>query len=133
MALFDRIRGRAGEADAEELASKYEDLLGPGESVAAAYQVARDVFLFTDWRLIFVDKQGLTGSKVEYESIPYASIRKFSVESAGALDRDAELKLWIAGSDAPLEKDFSKDVDIYELQSILALGIAGEDVGGSRT
>ncbi|MBW0101624.1 PH domain-containing protein [Pseudonocardia sp. KRD-291] len=34
--------------------------------VHAAYQLIRDAFLFTDRRLILVDRQGITGRKVEY-------------------------------------------------------------------
>ena len=56
---------------------------------------------FTDKRLILVDKQGLTGKKVEYKSIPYKSIKYFSVETAGRFDRDAELKIWVTSRDAP--------------------------------
>jgi lipopolysaccharide export system protein LptA len=31
-----------------------------------AYQLIRDYFVFTNKRLVLVDKQGMTGSKVEY-------------------------------------------------------------------
>lgn len=33
----------------------------------------RDMFIFTNKRLVLVDKQGLTGKKVEYHSVPYRS------------------------------------------------------------
>jgi hypothetical protein len=62
------------------------------ERTAKAYQLSRDMFVFTDKGLIFVNRQGLTGSKVEYRSIPYRSITRFSVETAGTFDLDAELK-----------------------------------------
>ena len=63
----------------------------------AAYQLVRDVFIFTDRRLILVDKQGVTGRKVQYHSVPYKSITHFSVETAGTFDLDAELTIWISG------------------------------------
>ena len=40
---------------------------------------------------MLVDKQGLTGSKVEYHSVPYRSITHLSIETAGTFDLDAEL------------------------------------------
>jgi len=41
---------------------------GAGEQVHAAYQLVRDALVFTDRRLILVDKQGMTGRKVEYHT-----------------------------------------------------------------
>ncbi len=81
---------------------------------------ARDFFVFTNLRLVWVDKQGLTGRKVEYHSIPYRSITHFSVESAGSLDRDADLKVWVSGSDKPIERDLSRSVDTKALLRTLA-------------
>lgn len=75
-------------------------------------------------RLILVDKQGITGKKYEYHSIPYAKITHYSVETAGHFGRDAELVLWISGMADPIRKQFSKKVNIYEVQGILTSYIA---------
>jgi hypothetical protein len=72
----------------------------------------RDFFVFTNKRLVLVDKQGLTGKKVEYHSIPYKSITHFSVETAGRFDRDAEMKIWISGIREPIEREFKKGTDV---------------------
>jgi hypothetical protein len=61
----------------------------------------RDTFVFTNKRLIFVNRQGVTGKKVEYQSIPFRNITRFSIETAGAFDLDAELKMWLTGADNP--------------------------------
>jgi hypothetical protein len=63
--------------------------------VHTAYLLIRDTILFTDRRLILIDKQGITGKKTEYHSIPYRSITHFAVETAGTFDLDAELKIWV--------------------------------------
>ena len=42
-----------------------------------------------------LDGQGFSGKRVEWTSVPYTSLRAFSVESAGSWDRDAEVKLYI--------------------------------------
>ncbi|MGW4893990.1 PH domain-containing protein [Kitasatospora sp. NPDC004240] len=115
MALF----GNAHQIENAEAHNEYARLLGPGEQVQGAYQLLRDVFLFTDRRLILVDKQGITGKKVEYRSIPYRSITHFAVETAGSFDLDAELKIWITGGGLPISKNFTKGVDIYEVQALL--------------
>lgn len=66
--------------------------------------------------------------KVEYHSIPYKSVVRFSVESAGHFDMEAELKLWTSGMSTPTRKTFSKAVDIYEVQALLAEDVGAEDV-----
>lgn len=121
MALF----GNAHTVDRASAQQEYGRLLGPGEQVHAAYQLIRDTILFTDRRLILVDKQGITGKKVEYHSVPYRSITHFAVETAGTFDLDAELKLWISGSSVPIQKTFTKGVDIYEVQAILTQFVTG--------
>ena len=94
--------------------------MAPGERVEHAYQLIRDYFVFTDKRLVLVDKQGMTGSKVEYHSIPYRSVTHFSVETGGTFDLDAELKIWISGKPEPVQKQFNKKLSIYEVQAVLA-------------
>lgn len=61
-----------------------------GENVEAAFKLVRDLIVFTEKRLILVDKQGITGKKTEFQSIPYKSISRFSVETAGRFDLDSE-------------------------------------------
>ena len=68
-------------------------MLIEGEIVAMAYVSGRDRSIFTNRRILMVDVQGWTGKKVQYTSIPYSSIRAFSVETAGSWDRDTELFL----------------------------------------
>ena len=111
--------GNAGRKDAAATQAEYAQILAQEEQVYAAYGVVRDLFIFTNMRLILVDKQGMTGKKVSYESIPYKSIERFSVETAGTFDLDAELKVWVRGRGAPIAKEFDKSVSIYEVQAIL--------------
>lgn len=120
MGLLSGILGNAGVVEAEKLRSDYGQLIVDGETIEVGFQVIRDTFVFTNKRLILVDIQGLTGKKIEYLSIPYNKITKFSIETAGTFDLDAELKLWIGSDPAPLEKKFNKKVNIYDLQKVLA-------------
>jgi hypothetical protein len=120
MGLLDGMLGNASEIDAAKIQKEFAQVLAPGEKVERAYQLIRDYFVFTDKRFVLVDKQGLTGSKVEYHSIPYKSITHFSVETAGTFDLDAELKIWISGTPTPIQKQFNKKLSIYEVQAVLA-------------
>jgi hypothetical protein len=122
MGLIDGLLGNASKIEPEKIQAEFAQILTPGERVEHAYQLIRDTFVFTNLRLVFVNKQGLTGSKLEYMSIPYSKIVRFSVETAGHFDLEAELKIWIAGmgSHEPLKLTFNKKLSIYEVQSVLA-------------
>ena len=120
MGLFSSILGNAGAVSEENLQEDYAKLLAPDETFEAGFKVMRDTFIFTIRRMILVDVQGVTGKKIEYLSIPYSKITKFSVETAGHFDMDAELKIWIGSSQEPLEKTFNTGVDIYAVQAMLA-------------
>jgi Bacterial PH domain len=36
------------------------------------------------------------------------------------MDLDAELKIWIAGTLLPIQREFNKKVNVYAVQSLLA-------------
>ncbi|MGM9948946.1 MAG: PH domain-containing protein [Lysinibacillus sp.] len=120
MGIFDGLMGNASEVNLEVLKKEVGELLTANESIKGAYKVIRDVFIFTNKRLILIDKQGVTGKKTEYLSIPYKSIVHFSVETAGTFDLDAELKIWLSGSAVPIQKNFNKSTNIYNVQRVLA-------------
>lgn len=120
MGLFDGLMGNASEVNIQEVQKDYANILAPAESIEKAYKLIRDMFIFTNKRLILVDKQGITGKKTEYHSIPYKSITHFSIETAGNFDLDAELKIWLSGMPQPIQKQFNKSLNIYDLQSVLA-------------
>ena len=93
MGLFSAIIGNASTVSQEELIKQFGQLLTDGEEIELGFKLIRDTFIFTTKRLILVDKQGLTGNKTEYKSISYKSISRFSVETAGTFDLDAELNV----------------------------------------
>ncbi|MGZ2371425.1 PH domain-containing protein [Ancylomarina sp. YFZ004] len=121
MGLLSAIIGNAGEVSQEELLKKYNQLLIDGETIELGFKLIRDTFIFTTKRLILIDKQGITGSKTEYKSISYKSISRFSVETNGTFDLDAELKIWVSSELEPsIRKQFNKSVNVYDVQKILA-------------
>lgn len=82
---------------------KIEQMLDPinkflieGEEVLSAFKTIRDQLVFTNKRIISANVQGLTGKKIDYTSIPYSKIQTFSVETAGLLDLDCELEIYIS-------------------------------------
>ncbi|MBC8010517.1 MAG: PH domain-containing protein [Burkholderiales bacterium] len=124
MGLISHLFGNATEVDNVKVQAQLAPVLAPGEQIGRAFKIFRDLFVFTDHRLILVDKQGLTGSKVMYHSILYRSITQFSVETAGNFDADSELKIWTNGGLA-LQKEFKRGTDIVGLQQHLGYCIFG--------
>jgi len=120
MGLLSGLLGNASEVDSDDLDKVLGDCLIEGEEIQKAYKVIRDMFVFTNKRLILVDKQGVTGSKVELLSIPYSKVTKFSKESAGHFDLDAELKIWIGSEKEPLTKEFKAGDNINDVYKILS-------------
>ncbi|WP_026708591.1 PH domain-containing protein [Flavobacterium frigidarium] len=121
MGLFSAILGNAGSVSQDQLLKQYGQLLIEGEEIELGFKLIRDTFIFTTKRLILVDKQGLTASKTEYKSVSYKSITRFSIETAGTFDLDAELKIWVSSELQPsIRKQFNKSVNVYEVQKVLA-------------
>lgn len=119
MGILSGIMGNASEISAAEVQSELGPLLLEDERIEHAYKLIRDQIIFTSKRVITIDKQGLTGSKQNIRSIPYRSIRMISKESAGMLDLDAELVLWITGEAQPLKFEFKKGVDINVVYALI--------------
>jgi hypothetical protein len=125
---ISNLRGNANEIDVAKVQAKLEPVLVPGESIGRGFKIFRDMFIFTDYRLIMIDKQGLTGSKVSYHSILYRNITQFSVETAGSFDADFELKIWVSGGEMPITKEFTKGTDVVGIQKYLAHCVFGGSI-----
>lgn len=67
------------------------------EAIVQTFQGMRDGVVFTNMRVISINVQGVTGKKKDFTSLPYSKIHAFSVETAGVIDLDSELELWISG------------------------------------
>ena len=107
MGIMSGITGNAGPMDPGAATAEFQRLLSQGEHIYAAFDFVRDAMLFTNGRLILVDKQGITGRKVEYLSVPYRNILYFSVQSQGHLFAEARMHLFVDGMKDPIEKEFN--------------------------
>ncbi len=78
---------------------------------------------------------GMTGKQIEYTSVPYKSILAFSVETAGSIDTDQELKLYAQGI-GKVSFDLVKSIDVMPIYRFLNTAIikgkmAGKDADGA--
>lgn len=109
----------ATEASAEGFIEAHGHCLTEGENILVAFKTIRDWIVFTDWRVIHVDVQGITGSKKQYKTVPYRSITAYSIESAGTFDLDGEIKLFLSGM-GTIEFKVGRNSDVSGLQSLMA-------------
>ncbi|MFT7559157.1 MAG: hypothetical protein ACI93R_001062 [Flavobacteriales bacterium] len=82
--------------DSEKAREDFNKFLIEGESIFATFKVVRDQVVFTNKRIIAADVQGITGSKVDYTSLPYSKIQAFSVETSGTFDLDCEIEVYLS-------------------------------------
>lgn len=68
MGLLSGLMGNASQKNVDKVERDLEDILVPGEQVTLAFSLIRDLIVFTEFRLILVDKQGVTGKKTSYKS-----------------------------------------------------------------
>ena len=120
MGLLSALLGHASQADVEDVERDLEAILADDEKVERAFRLVRDLLIFTNRRFILVDRQGVTGRKTSYDSIPYRAITHFAVETAGHFDMESELKIWISGTAQPIQRTFTRGQSILEVQKALA-------------
>jgi hypothetical protein len=90
-----------------------EKMLVNGERVIASFKSLRDIGAITNKRIIYFNKQGLIGKKIEAYSIPLRSIDMFSSENAGIIDFTTEFQLWTKVG--VMKMSFPKKVDVHNI------------------
>ena len=88
--LFQGLSGNMSEVSKDSLAKDYGHLLIEKEEIQAGYALIRDLVIFTNIRILFVDRQGTTGKKARYKTI---NIINVELETAGAMLDDSELTI----------------------------------------
>jgi hypothetical protein len=96
--ILDWLGNDAHAVDPAEINARFHgeaNMLQADEKAVLAYKSGRDTLIITNKRIFMIDVKGLSGSRIAYRSVPYSSLRAFSVESAGSWDRDTEFQFWI--------------------------------------
>ena len=77
----------------EKVYEKYSDYLLDDEKII--FNTSKHLFL--DKRILFHDNRLKKGAKQEYHTIPYENIKRFTIENAGVMDVDVDIKLFLGG------------------------------------
>lgn len=93
--LVQGALGNYSEVSVRELIQEYGDFLLTDETISSGYKLVRDALIFTNYRMIFVDKQGATGKKTAYHTIYLDGIVDVTIETAGFGIDDSEIKVTV--------------------------------------
>jgi hypothetical protein len=115
----------ATEVSVASVQTDYSQILLPNETVLAAFKTVRDTAFLTNYRFVYVNVQGITGKKIDIQSVPYKSIVRFSIETAGTFDLDADLKIWVSSASLPIEVKIGPKRDMIGIQRVLAEYVIG--------
>lgn len=91
--LVQGLSGNMSEKSVESLNSEFHQYLLDNEQIQSGYQLIRDSLIFTNIRIIFVDKQGTTGKKTSLKTIFLMNIVNVEMETAGAGFDDSEIEI----------------------------------------
>lgn len=81
----------------EKVYEKYSDYLLDDEKIIFNASNLNGTYLFLDERILFHDDRLRKGTKQEYHTIPYGNIKRFTIEKAGMVDTDTDIKLFLGG------------------------------------
>lgn len=85
MGLFDGLMGNATQKDTTNITREVQEILIPMEQVELAFKLVRDLIIFTDRRMIIVDKQGMTGKKANINRSLTVRFHVFRLKQVGIL------------------------------------------------
>lgn len=119
MPLFGYGLNEAFEIPTAQIQTEYKNFFIKDEVVGKAFRLIRDLLIFTNKRLLVVDKQGL-GTKIDYLSIPYKSIEMYSMQTAGLMEKDNQIVLWLKSHNEPRKFLFHRGSDINSVYNLIS-------------
>ena len=94
-------------------------LLLDDELVELAFKCGRDMWIYTNKRILQVDVQGWSGKRVQYATTPLRFATCFRARTSGLIDRDEEISIFFDGL-GELEQDLRKGkADMWQIHTHL--------------
>lgn len=91
-----------------------------GEGVDAAFVSATGLILFTQWRILIVQREHLLDERIETASYPYRELRHFSITEVKGAESRSFVRIWLGAEPQPLHLRASAGTDLGALQRLLA-------------
>ncbi|EKZ4847411.1 PH domain-containing protein [Listeria monocytogenes] len=121
--MFDKLMGKA--AIVTESSYGIERFLDEDEQIIQIFKFIRDEVIITSKGIFNIDAQGITGKKVEYKFFPKKALKYVSIETAGTLDRDFDLKIGVDGNTVVTQNtSFSAPIELKVHKNDTEMGFA---------
>ena len=91
-----------------------------GERVHALFVASTGAILFTERRILIVQREHLLEERLETSSFPYREVRHFSIQEGGR----TALRIWLGADPQPLHLRANSGTSFADLQQLLAERLA---------
>ncbi|MEA3004622.1 MAG: hypothetical protein QOH81_3410 [Sphingomonadales bacterium] len=95
-----------------------------GETVRAAFVSPAGSILFTDRRILLVQREHLLEERVETSSYSWREVRRFALQESVSKDGLVQLRIWLGEEDHPLHLRARPGTDLRPLQRLLVEQLA---------
>ena len=96
----------------------------PGETIAAAFRGETTTVMFTDRRIVTVQRQVVISERIETSSISYRAVRMFSLNRGAGGEGRAELRIVLESDSHPLHLRADAAGDFGSVEALLAARLA---------
>jgi Bacterial PH domain len=100
------------------------DHLIDGEEVHAAFVSATGLLLFTEIRILIVQREHLIDERLETMSYPYRELRHFSITEGREAGTRCALRIWLGAEPQPLHLRANDAADLAGVHRLLAAKLA---------
>ncbi len=91
MGILNKFTGNLKNLENKEIIKKYGMYISEKEIIAFSFELVRDIIIFTNKRIVTIDKQGSTGKKKEITSIFNDNITNIMLKTANVGIDDHEV------------------------------------------
>lgn len=92
----------------------------PDEQVHQAFRSQTTIVLFTDRRILTIQRHTLLSERLETSSFSYRSVQHFAVLESGEGEGRSEIRIWLGADPHPLHLRANGGADLAPLQLLLA-------------
>ena len=93
------------------------------EAVHAAFQSPTGAVIFTEGRIVLIQRESLLEEKIETSSFSYRAVHHFALTEGAAASSRTALRIWLGAEPQPLHLRAGAGTDLTALQRLLAAKI----------
>lgn len=112
--VLQGMLGNYSSQDAKKIMAKWGDFLVDSEEIVSGYKLVRDELILTNYRIIFIDVQGVTGQKKAITQIYLDSIVDVKYTAAGFGFDDTDMYITYMAN--PFKKSLQTTLEFHHFE-----------------